>query len=213
MNESLPSSDTRMALLGAALHLFGRRGFDGTSTRAIAERAGANVASIAYHFGSKDGLRLACAELLVARLGAVSAPAHDPAQDITPDVALAEIETTIRNLVQMIVGRPETRDMVAFILRELTEPGAVAELIFERFFEPRHAYFCHLWSVVTGQPADADFVKLSVFSLIGQIVYFRVAEPFVARRMGWGVAGPEEADKVADLIVHNLNAMIERSRR
>jgi AcrR family transcriptional regulator len=37
---------TREALLSAALELFGHPGFDAASTRAIAERAGANQALI-----------------------------------------------------------------------------------------------------------------------------------------------------------------------
>ncbi|MDZ4861597.1 MAG: TetR family transcriptional regulator [Candidatus Hydrogenedentes bacterium] len=44
------------ALLNAARALVARRGFDGASTRAIAEHAGANIALIPYHFGSKEGL-------------------------------------------------------------------------------------------------------------------------------------------------------------
>ena len=42
---------TRLALIRAALTLFGSKGFDGTSTRDIAALANANIGSIAYHFG------------------------------------------------------------------------------------------------------------------------------------------------------------------
>lgn len=45
--------ETRERLLDAAESLFGERGFKGTSLRAITDRAGANVASVSYHFGSK----------------------------------------------------------------------------------------------------------------------------------------------------------------
>ncbi|MBN9445309.1 MAG: TetR family transcriptional regulator, partial [Bosea sp.] len=47
---------TRQALIRAGLDLFGRNGFDATSTREIAQAAGVNSAGIAYHFGGKDGL-------------------------------------------------------------------------------------------------------------------------------------------------------------
>ena len=43
-------------ILDAADDLFARTGFDGTTTREIAERAGVNKALIHYHFDSKDGL-------------------------------------------------------------------------------------------------------------------------------------------------------------
>ena len=47
---------TRMALLEAALVLFGERGFEGTSTRDIAGLAGCNQGLISFHFGGKEGL-------------------------------------------------------------------------------------------------------------------------------------------------------------
>lgn len=204
---------TRDALLEAAQYLFGHKGYEGTSTRAIADRAGVNVASIAYHFGGKAGLRRACAEELAERLNAVlQAEGPRPLPD-TPQAAVAEMETAIRAITGIIVGSDGARDTVAFILRELGDPGEAAELIFARLFLPRHARFCQLWSIATGQPAEADEVKLTIFSLIGQIVYFRIAEPFVARRMGWSATGPDQAAQIADLIIGNLNAMIERARR
>ncbi len=62
MNESTTDSrgpdggatdDTRSVLIEAGRDLFVTKGFDGASVRAITERAGANLGSITYHFGSK----------------------------------------------------------------------------------------------------------------------------------------------------------------
>ena len=48
--------DTKSRLLEAATELFSRDGFEGASTRAIGSLAGVNIATLAYHFGSKEGL-------------------------------------------------------------------------------------------------------------------------------------------------------------
>lgn len=48
--------DAATRILEAADGLFGEVGFDRTSTREIAERAGVNKALIHYHYSSKDGL-------------------------------------------------------------------------------------------------------------------------------------------------------------
>jgi AcrR family transcriptional regulator len=48
--------ETRDALLDAAEILFADVGIDGASLRSITAEAGANLASVNYHFGSKDGL-------------------------------------------------------------------------------------------------------------------------------------------------------------
>ncbi|KAA2266135.1 helix-turn-helix transcriptional regulator [Solihabitans fulvus] len=50
------SAATRAALLDAAAELFGERGFDRTTVRDIAGRAGVNQALLFRYFGSKDAL-------------------------------------------------------------------------------------------------------------------------------------------------------------
>ncbi|GAA2266828.1 TetR/AcrR family transcriptional regulator [Streptomyces amakusaensis] len=47
---------TRLRLLEAARDLFAERGYEGTTVREIAERAGANQALLFRYFGSKQGL-------------------------------------------------------------------------------------------------------------------------------------------------------------
>lgn len=48
--------ETRREILRAAGEAFAAAGFAGATTRAIATRAGVNVATLHYHFGSKEGL-------------------------------------------------------------------------------------------------------------------------------------------------------------
>ncbi len=48
--------ETRREILRAATDAFAASGFAGATTRAIAARAGVNVATLHYHFGSKEGL-------------------------------------------------------------------------------------------------------------------------------------------------------------
>jgi AcrR family transcriptional regulator len=61
-------TETRARLIEAGLALFGSRGFDGASTRDIAAAAGLNAPSLQYYFDSKEGLYLACARCVVARI-------------------------------------------------------------------------------------------------------------------------------------------------
>lgn len=53
---SAGNSDTRTAVLKAARTVFARRGFEGASTREVAEVAGVNNAMIYYHFKDKNEL-------------------------------------------------------------------------------------------------------------------------------------------------------------
>lgn len=213
MTESLPRPDTRDRLIEAGFHLFGQSGFEGTSTRALAGRAETNVASIAYHFGGKGGLREACAHAIADRISLAwdsAAPASAPD---SPEAAEAEIERILRGLVHLIVATPESRDMVTFVLRDMTGPGAVVELLYSEVVQQRHRALCRLWGTATGRDPEDDDVRISVFASVGQILYFNLALPLVQRRMGWEHAGPEQAERIADTVTANLSAILESQRR
>jgi AcrR family transcriptional regulator len=49
-------TDTRESLMDAAESLFSEHGIEAASLRQITQQAGANLAAVNYHFGSKDGL-------------------------------------------------------------------------------------------------------------------------------------------------------------
>ncbi|MDF1855295.1 CerR family C-terminal domain-containing protein [Pseudooceanicola sp.] len=203
---------TDASLIQAGLQLFGRKGFEGTSTRELAAHANTNVASIAYHFGGKAGLRAACvksvADLIAGLLDAESAP-QPPA---TAEAAQNQIERMVGALVRLVVGTPQAQDMVTFMLRELTDQGDAVDVIYAEFLEPRHRAICDLWAKATGRDPEDEAVKLAIFAMIGQILYFRVAQPLVARRMGWDGIGPDETRRVADLVIANLRDTLERHR-
>jgi AcrR family transcriptional regulator len=66
--------NTRDAIVDAALELFRERGFEGTTMRAVAERAGVSVGNAYYYFSSKDELVQGFYDQLVAEHRAVALP-------------------------------------------------------------------------------------------------------------------------------------------
>jgi AcrR family transcriptional regulator len=60
MNQTIvPNSGPKLRLVEAAEKLFAEKGFEAVSVRDITKEAGANVAAVNYHFGSRDGLVVA----------------------------------------------------------------------------------------------------------------------------------------------------------
>jgi TetR/AcrR family transcriptional regulator len=55
----------------AAVRLFSRRGFEGTSVQAIADEVGTSKQALLYHFSSKEGLRQAALDEMVSNWRAV----------------------------------------------------------------------------------------------------------------------------------------------
>jgi AcrR family transcriptional regulator len=110
--------DIRQQLLDSALVEFGAKGFDGASTRSIAQRVDAHQPQINYHFASKEALWAAAVDhlfgLLSERLADLPLDAgnDDPAQLAT---AFAE---AVRRFVRFAAAHPELNQIM---VHEATE--------------------------------------------------------------------------------------------
>ncbi|VVS93909.1 TetR/AcrR family transcriptional regulator [Desulfoluna spongiiphila] len=126
--------ETKTNILDAAESFFAEMGFHATSLRQITERAGVNVASVNYHFGSKENLMDAVLRrrleplnvIRLARLEAVKAEAAEAGK--TPSVRavmVALIDPTLRAVVQ-----PEFGGFSMIMSRIFTEhKGAIMERV------------------------------------------------------------------------------------
>jgi AcrR family transcriptional regulator len=88
----LPRAERERQILDAALAVFGERGVEGASMEAVAERVGVTKPVVYTHFGSKEGLLLACigrarAELL--EVTSAAAAAADGPEDMLRQGTLA----------------------------------------------------------------------------------------------------------------------------
>ncbi len=85
--------DTRTQLLDAAERLFAERGFHGTSVRAITDLAGANLAAVGYHFGSKSALVTAVVRRVVEPILTAQSTGLDRLLTRTPNPSVTELVT------------------------------------------------------------------------------------------------------------------------
>lgn len=219
MNDTKPqprssSEATRAALIEAGLTLFGQKGFAATTTREIAAAAGANVAAIAYHFGGKEGLRDACAAHIVRMVQSIAGPVLGdlPAP---PDeaAAMAQLRAVVYRVAGFLLASPEAGRIVQFILREMQQPTAALDILYGKLFEPMHRRFCEIWAAATGEDAESEESRIAVFTLIGQVVYFRVGREAVLRRMEWQTIGPRETELIAEAVFSNIVAILAARRR
>jgi len=204
---------TRDGLIMAGLNLFGSKGFEATSTREIAALANANIASIAYHFGGKDGLRLACANTVIERLNGVVGQtilASDAKGD--SEVALAMLETALTALANFIVTQHEARNIASFMMREVENPGIILDQICEGFIFPVHAKFCQLLAIAVGGDPHSSFIKLAVFTMVGQLLYFRIGHQVVLKRMAWKDIGPGEVEEILAVVLQNLRSFVATNK-
>ena len=96
--------EVRGRVLQAALECFGAFGFEGTSTRAVAERAEVTHTLVLYHFHSKDQLWIATVEHALERYGAELKATLERAHETSAREALAAF---IEQFVRMSARTPQ----------------------------------------------------------------------------------------------------------
>ncbi|MGW5152567.1 TetR/AcrR family transcriptional regulator [Rhodococcus koreensis] len=133
----VPVENTRERLLAAAQRLFAQGGEEATSLRAITREAGANVASVNYHFGSRDELlRLVLEGYLepinARRLAMFDAAVAEYGDHVPVGVLLtAFLRPDLDALADLRAHNPQ---IARFIGRAYTQPSAsVAGFMHEQF--------------------------------------------------------------------------------
>lgn len=143
-------TQTRQALVDAALQTLKEDGFARTTARAIAARAGVNQALVFYHFGGVDGLLLAALDASSAERLARYSSELAAATNVTERVAAArrlyreDVEgghvTVIAELVGASLARPELRrevvarmqpwlDFVTEVIREVVGESPILHVV------------------------------------------------------------------------------------
>ena len=180
---------TRYALIMAGLRLFGERGLEATSTRMLAEQAGANVASIPYYFGNKEGLYKAVVEYIVKRVrehvGTLVEDALGAMQTgrLSRKEARRLLHKVLGGFATIFVESDEPKSWSRIIMREQANPSEAFDIFYEGQMKHVQAVATRLLSVCTGLDPDGTEVKLRAHALFGQILNFLVSRESVLRAL------------------------------
>ncbi len=162
----MSADDTRGRILEAAAPLFAAEGFAGTSTRAIAQAAGVNIATLAYHFGDKQGLYAALVDRVYARLLEVQIAGTDE-----PD-RRARLRALVKGLYAFARAH---RVEVRVLLRHVLENRRLPEAVSQRWLGPLIARVGEALAPL-GIPLDGERM-LALLSLNHLLVRYAISEP------------------------------------
>lgn len=113
-------TESRQRILVAARGLFGRKGYDGATIRAIAADAGVNPALVHHFFGTKEQVFIAALNIPVNPASLVPRIVDGPRE---------EVGQRIVRLILEVWRNPETRQAFLALLRSVTSHDAAVRML------------------------------------------------------------------------------------
>ncbi|MBO2439699.1 TetR/AcrR family transcriptional regulator [Actinomadura nitritigenes] len=150
----MTSDSGREHILDVATRLFAEHGYDGTSTRSIAEAAGLNIATVAYHTGGKRDLYLAVMERAHQ---AERAALEGALAGLTPDAA--GILALVDRYIDFCAAHPEITAL--WMHRWLSDASDIAD-IESRYVKPLMDAVVRAVGDAVGEDADVEYVAWTV---------------------------------------------------
>jgi AcrR family transcriptional regulator len=209
--------ETRARIIEAAVVVFGERGYDGASTRDIANAAGVNAPAIQYYFDGKEGVYLECVEHLIKLLWRKMAPTVEAAEsalaeDGANDQGLIEASLGILGaVVSTIQDSPQTTAWRAFLDRH--QAGLCPEsatMAFEERFKVRIANVIRLLIArLAGLAVDDERTVIHSMALFTQGLAFRVQKPKLLSALNWTEVNQKEMELVREVVLMQARFTLE----
>lgn len=162
----------RTALLRAAMHQFSRKGYDGTSLRAVADEAGVDMALVNRLFGSKAGLWSAMIDLAAShesRNAALRAVKDDTGMGVRQ-----RLELFIDVVVDVAIDLPV---FPGLLLQEASTPGERMDMLIDRLIGPFEQDAMPLIEEGIREKVIADVAPGVFFSLLMSSITLAMAAP------------------------------------
>lgn len=135
----MSTEPTRISLINAAMELFAEKGFDGVSTRMIAEKAGVNLGGIHYHFKSKENLFVEAFKAATEKDQRLILPRMldiYPEKTNTPEGRAWLIAETLKLQFEDLAEKRKEPVMRKMVLQAIVQSASVQALLVEEIFRP-----------------------------------------------------------------------------
>ena len=193
--------ETRRRVLEAAGKVFAARGFRDATVADICRLAGANVAAVNYHFGSKENLYVEAWRHAFHR----STAAYPPEGGVGADALAGE---RLRGQVKALMQRVMDPASLEFdiVHKEMAQPTGLLMEVMRRSVEPLRRQLMDVVRELLGRGACEEDVQLCVMSIHAQCFAPHLRERRRKRMPRGGRLGPAfimklGVDVVADHIV------------
>lgn len=164
-------SETRRAIVCAALEEFAERSVEGARTREIARKAKVNHAAINYHFGSKLEMYSKVMALVIEKLAEEYQHVYDEidayldSANATKDGA-KELVKKFMIFHHHLYTNPDFTNFFRVIQREESSPTDGFKVVYEKGFKPMFSTFKKLVKFASKDSIEEDILDTLIFTLI-----------------------------------------------
>jgi AcrR family transcriptional regulator len=180
-----PRSATRARMIEAAIEVFGSCGYDGASTRQLADKAGVNQAAIPYHFGGKRELYIAAAQAIADYMRTRIDPLIDTLRNTKSTDPIGRIEAALTSFFHLLAGNEEPEAWTTFFVRCEREADEAFRIIHLQAVARFQSALIAAVAAARGlSPSDED-LKLRVVVVLGAISNVRTLRNVMLSSLGW----------------------------
>jgi TetR/AcrR family transcriptional regulator, regulator of cefoperazone and chloramphenicol sensitivity len=188
---------TRAKLLEAGGEIFAQMGYHAATIREIAQRAGANVAAVNYHFGDKLGLYTEVLRESMQSTTRNEALRAALEYKTAPEEVLREV---ISALLHTVCAADHRDRRLGLMMHELAQPTPAMPRVIDETMAPIYARLRELIGSIIGLPHDDEKTRLCTHSIVGQIVHYMHARPILMRLWPEFKMAPAQLDRIAQHI-------------
>jgi len=195
------SQDTRDQILDTAERLFADRGIDAVSLRTLTTEAGVNLASVHYHFGSKEALVTEVFGRRIERLNRERLELLDEVERQAGDGPLP-LEPVLRALFAPAIRTSQESGSTFMRLcgRMYAEPAEYVQKYFDEKFRPVIERFTAAFARATPELSPKERGWRLHFA-VGAMV-FTMSESEKLKRYSRGLCDPANVEEAIEHMVH-----------
>ena len=208
--------DTYRRILETAIQVFADEGYEGASTRLLAERASVNLPAIQYYFGSKEGLYRAAiahiAQFVESRMAATSARVHGALAK--KDLSNTELRGLVCEMVDGFLDLVCCSDVPASAgrliaraeIEDATALDVLQQTVMRLVFQPCMAALARLLD----RPIEDEQIKIRALAICGQALVFKNhgTKTGACPALGWHDLDAVRLDRIRGLLREQTEAIL-----
>ena len=171
--------DTYRRILETAIQVFADEGYEGASTRLLAEQANVNLPAIQYYFGSKEGLYRAAiahiAQFVENRMAATADRVHGALA--ADDLSANQLRGLVCEMLDGFLDLVSCRDIPAsagrLIARAEMEDATALDMLQQTVMRLVFAPCMAVLARLLHRPVDDEQIRIRALAILGQALMFK----------------------------------------